>query len=219
MPNDSSTLWSIHAATPDGKLAAIVEVGAEDTEIVISLAPTATATGILIDEQAHPVVNTPLYWGRRVFLDEERRISRTCFAPKVVTDSAGRFTLPSLVVGQEYEISHSKRKHFSRGRRGSPRKGGTDRARNSSGRSLPSKIARNAEEMSSFTKTAPGPGTIAPPIEATTLDGKPLKLDGLQGQVRPARLLGDVVRTLHRRNSPASGCPRRIRARTRSSRS
>ena len=35
----------IHAATPDGKLGAMVEAGAEDTEVVIPVAPTATATG------------------------------------------------------------------------------------------------------------------------------------------------------------------------------
>ena len=29
----------------------------------------------------------------------------TCFAPKVKTDAHGRFTLPELVVGQEYDIS------------------------------------------------------------------------------------------------------------------
>ena len=42
--------------------------------------------------------------------------------------------------------------------------------------------ASNADEMSSFTRTAPGPGAVAPPIEATTLDGKPLKLEDLKGK-------------------------------------
>ena len=46
----------------------------------------------------------------------------TCFGPKVVTDSAGRFTLPSLVVGQEYEIAIQRGQHFSRGRCGSTRR-------------------------------------------------------------------------------------------------
>ena len=39
------------------------------------------------------------------YLDDEQNVSMTCFAPKVVTDANGRFTLPALVVGQEYEIS------------------------------------------------------------------------------------------------------------------
>ncbi len=115
----------VHAETPDGKLAAIVEVGAQDAEIAISVAPTATATGILIDERKRPVANTPLDWGRPVFLDEERTISRTCFAPKVVTDSEGRFTLPALVVGQEYEISIRRDNTFPAAGAVRPEKAGT----------------------------------------------------------------------------------------------
>ena len=44
------------------------------------------------------------------------------------------------------------------------------------------KSLADAEEMSSFEKNAPGAGTMAPPIEATTLDGKPLKLADFKGK-------------------------------------
>ena len=172
----------IHATTPDRKLAAIVEVGAEDTTVVISLAPTATAMGILVDEHEHPVANTPLYWGRRVFLDSEGAISRTCFAPQVVTDSTGRFTLPSLVVGQEYEIGIQRENAFPAAGAVRPEKAEpTDLGTLQLGAYHP-KWPSYAEEMSSFTRTAPGPGAIAPPIEATTLDGKPLKLADYKGK-------------------------------------
>ena len=95
----------ICAKNPDGTLGAIVEVGAEDPHVEIALSPTATATGLLLDEQGKPAVNQKLFWGRRVYLNEEQSVSMVCFAPKVVTDSEGRFTLPSLVVGQEYGIA------------------------------------------------------------------------------------------------------------------
>jgi RNA polymerase sigma factor (sigma-70 family) len=95
----------ICAKSPDGTLGAIVEVDAQDREVVVTVAPTATATGRLLDEDGKPAANQKLEWGRRVFLDGERRVSALCFAPRVVTDSEGRFTLPSLVVGQEYEIA------------------------------------------------------------------------------------------------------------------
>jgi thiol-disulfide isomerase/thioredoxin len=44
------------------------------------------------------------------------------------------------------------------------------------------KSLANEEEMSSFRKNAPGAGAVAPPIEATTLDGKPLTLDDFHGK-------------------------------------
>ncbi len=170
----------IHAATPEGSFAAIVEIGAEDTEAVIPLAPTATAAGILVDEHGSPMANAQLEWGRRVFLDEEQRISRTCFAPPVGTDSAGRFTLPSLVVGQEYEIGIQRDNSYPLAGAVRPEKAeaialGTLKV----GAYQP---PANADEMSSFTRTAPGPGTIAPPIQATTLDGKPLTLADYRGK-------------------------------------
>ena len=74
-------------------------------QVEIALSPTATATGLLLDEQGKPAANQKLEWGRRVYLDQEQRVSMTCFAPKVVTDGEGKFTLPSLVVGQEYGIA------------------------------------------------------------------------------------------------------------------
>ena len=36
--------------------------------------------------------------------------------------------------------------------------------------------------MSSFRKNAPGPGAVAPEFDATTLDGRPLKLSDFQGR-------------------------------------
>jgi RNA polymerase sigma factor (sigma-70 family) len=166
-------------ATPTGVL--FVEVGAEDSEIVIAVAPTATATGVLLDQKGEPAANQNLEWGRRVLLDEKQDISMTCFAPKVVTDAQGRFTLPELVVGQEYDISLQKDNVYHAAGAVRPEKAGrvelgTLRA------GAYRDPRRQVEEMSSFEKNAPGAGKVAPPIEATTLDGKPLKLADFNGR-------------------------------------
>jgi RNA polymerase sigma factor (sigma-70 family) len=170
----------ICAKSPDGKLGAMVEVGAEDLDVLISISPTATASGVLLDLDGKPAANKSLDWGRRVFMDAEERMSMTCFAPKVVTDGQGRFTLPSLVIGQEYGISLQKDNVYHAAGAVRPEKPGhielgTIRA----GSYHPE---RSAEEMSSFLKSAPGAGVVAPPVHAMTLDGKPLELGDLKGK-------------------------------------
>ena len=127
MLNDSSTHWSSAAHSPDGKLGAIVELGAEDPEVTIPLRPTGTATGRLLDENAEPARKVKLEWGRRIYLDD-KRVS-TLPAPKVVTDRDGRFALPELVVGQEYKILIRKDEFLRLGRRPA-RKSGDVRRRN-----------------------------------------------------------------------------------------
>jgi RNA polymerase sigma factor (sigma-70 family) len=170
------------AKSPDGKLGAIVEVGAEDPEIVIALAPTATATGLLLDVGGQPAANQKLEWGRRVYVDKENLASMICFAPLVVTDSTGRFTLPALVVGQEYEISLLKKNVYEAAGAVRPEKAGAiDLGTLRAGADHPKSLA-SAEEMSSFRKNAPDAGTVAPPVEATTLEGKPLSLANFKGK-------------------------------------
>ncbi len=170
----------ICAKSADGKLGAIVEVGAEDPQVVINLSPTATATGVLLDEKGGPAANQELYWGRRVYLDEEQKISTECFAPKVKTDGAGRFTLPSLVVGQRYEIAVQRENVYPAAGMVRPEKAGPiDLGTLRIGAYHEKTVAG---EISSFRKDAPGPGAIAAEIVATNLDGKPLKLSDYKGQ-------------------------------------
>ena len=171
---------TICAKSPDGTLGAIVEIGAEDHRVVIAISPTATATGVLLDEQGKPAANQELFWGRRVYLDEEQRVSMTCFAPKVVTDGAGKFTLPSLVVGQRYEIAVQRENRYPAAGIVRPEKAGTIDLGTLQVGAYHEKLV--AGETSSFRKNAPGPGAIAPAIDATTLDGKPLKLSDFSGQ-------------------------------------
>ncbi len=170
----------ICAKSPDGALGAIVEIGAEDPQVVIAVSPTATATGLLLDEKGKPAANQKLFWGRRVYLDDAQGVSTECFAPQVTTDGQGKFTLPSLVVGQEYNIAVPRGNMYPAAGAVRPEKPGpidlgTLRVGAYHGKS-------NAKEMSSFRKNAPGPGAVAPEFEATTLDGQPLKLSDFQGR-------------------------------------
>ena len=170
----------ICAKSPDGKLGAIVEVGAEDPDVLISISPTSTASGVLLDRDGKPAANKSLDWGRRVFMDAEEQISMICFAPKVVTDAQGHFTLPSLVVGQEYGIALLKDNVYHAAGAIQPEKPGhIDLGTLRAGSYHPE---RSAEEMSSFLKSAPAAGAVAPPVNATTLDGKPLALGDLKGK-------------------------------------
>jgi RNA polymerase sigma factor (sigma-70 family) len=171
----------IFAATPDRKLGALVTLGAENTEVVIPVAPMATATGMLIDEKKRPVANTPLHWGRRVYLDEERGLNMTCFGSKVVTDSEGRFTLPALVVGQEYEIGIQRDNTFPEAGAVCPKIAEPIDLGILQLGTYQSKSPDDPDAMSSFTKAAPGPGAVAPSIEATTLEGKPITLADFKG--------------------------------------
>ncbi len=172
----------ICARSPDGTLGAMVELGAEDPTVEIALSPTASATGVLLDEQGKPAANQKLYWGRRVYLDQEQRMSMVCFAPKVATDENGKFTLPSLVVGQEYEIAVQRDNMFPAAGAVRPEKPGpidlgTLRIGAYSGKPRPTE-----EELSSFRKNAPGPGAVAPEIKAIRLDGESLSLSEFQGK-------------------------------------
>jgi thiol-disulfide isomerase/thioredoxin len=174
---DPLVIW---ARSPDGSLGAIVEAGAEDTEVSIALSPTATATGMLLDEQGKPAANQKLYWGRRVSLDPEKRTWMTCFAPTVVTDGEGKFMLPSLVVGQEYGIAVQRENTYPaagavRPEKPGPIELGTLRVGAYHEKPLP-------EDLSSFQRNAPGSGAAAPSLEATTLDGKSLALADFKGR-------------------------------------
>jgi hypothetical protein len=63
------------AHSPDGKLGGFVEIGDGAPEVTIAVGPTATATGRLLDETGEPARNVKLNWGRRIYLDDDMKIS------------------------------------------------------------------------------------------------------------------------------------------------
>jgi RNA polymerase sigma factor (sigma-70 family) len=173
------------AKSPDGRLGALVELGAEDAEVVIRVAPTATASGRLLDEKGEPAANLELHWGRRIPLTEKKGgPSMNCFAPRVKTDALGRFTLPSLVVGQEYNISVLRGNVFpATGVVRPDAPGPIDLGTLTIGGYRPKPGTREVDALnSSFEDDAPGAGRPAPNIEATSLDGQRFTLDDFRGK-------------------------------------
>ena len=135
------------------------------------------------------------------------------FAPKVVTDESGRFTLPSLVVGQDYHIAVRRENRFAMAGMARPRKPGPmDLGTLQVARTSPAR-RRWPRRSRRSRRSAPDAGAVAPAIEATTLDGKPLTLEQFNGQVRPARLLGHLVRPVHQGDPHAPGRARGVRQR------
>ena len=106
----------------------------------------------------------------------------TCFAPKVMTDAKGRFTLPAPGRRPGVRDLPPEGKRLSRGRCRSTREAGLDRPGDAPGRRLSAEVARERGGNVVVREERPGAGTVAPPIEATTLDGKPLKLDDFKGK-------------------------------------
>jgi hypothetical protein len=173
------------ARSPDGRFGALVELRAEDAEVVIRVAPTATASGRLLDEKGEPAANLELSWGRRIHLSEKNDgPSMNCFAPRVKTDAQGRFTLPSLVVGQKYNISVLRGNSYPATGMVRPEAPGLiDLGTLTIGGYQPKPGTREYDALySSFDDGAPDAGKPAPTIEATSLDGKRLTLDDFRGK-------------------------------------
>ena len=70
------------AHSPDGSLGGMAEVGDEDPFVTIVASPTASASGLLLDEQGKPAVSQQLDWGRRVYLNAEKTHSRNASPPR-----------------------------------------------------------------------------------------------------------------------------------------
>ena len=134
---------------------------------------------MLLDLNGKPAANKSLDWGRRVFMDAEEQMSMTCFAPKVVTDAQGHFTLPSLVIGQEYGIALLKDNVYHAAGVIQPDKPGhIDLGTLRAVRTIRNRPPRKCPRFSKVHRA----GAVAPPVNATTLDGKPLALGELNGK-------------------------------------
>ncbi|WP_337176000.1 sigma-70 family RNA polymerase sigma factor [Paludisphaera sp.] len=167
----------VRAMSPDGGQGALVEIDPDDAELALVLAPTATAAGRLLDEKGEPARREKLHWGRRIPCnDDPDGPHYSAFAPEVVTDDDGRFTLPSLVVGQKYDIGVRRENRFpSAGFVRPERPGAVELGTLRVG-------AGRDEEASVFGDVAPAVGAVAPAFEATTLDEKPLALGDFAGK-------------------------------------
>ncbi|WP_165248603.1 sigma-70 family RNA polymerase sigma factor [Paludisphaera soli] len=92
----------VEVVSADGAAGGFVEVGPDADEVLITLEPTAKATGVLLDEENRPRPRQVLSWLRVLAIDS-RPISTNSMSDALsITDDVGRFTSPPLFVGRVY---------------------------------------------------------------------------------------------------------------------
>ena len=95
----------IHVLNVDETLGGVATIAADDTNKEIRLKTLGSATGRLLTEDGtDKAPHVKLRFGIRI-TDEKGSLSSSRFGDVVTTDSEGRFTLPKLVPGWEYECT------------------------------------------------------------------------------------------------------------------
>jgi beta-lactamase regulating signal transducer with metallopeptidase domain/uncharacterized GH25 family protein/thiol-disulfide isomerase/thioredoxin len=99
----------IHAVSQDGQWAGTTEITADDKDACITLQPTTTAEGRLLDAtNEKPVANREIQYGVRVYELNEDGKPANCwcsrFGGTVTTDAEGRFKLSGLMMDAKYEF-------------------------------------------------------------------------------------------------------------------
>ena len=93
----------LHAKSPDGKLAGIMEIGPHDKQATIAIGPVASLKGRLInDGTGDPLPNRKVDWRRPVPMGDSTWLE--AWGGSTTTDEQGNFVATGLVVGQEYRI-------------------------------------------------------------------------------------------------------------------
>jgi RNA polymerase sigma factor (sigma-70 family) len=97
----------LEARSADGSLAAFVELARGQRDVSVSLAPTASASGVLLDDVGRRAVDKVVScWGRLIVAGEVK--SGPTSIQSVRTDADGRFALSSLLVGWTYEFATTR---------------------------------------------------------------------------------------------------------------
>ncbi|MHC5537913.1 carboxypeptidase-like regulatory domain-containing protein, partial [Singulisphaera rosea] len=96
---------TFYVRSPDHRLGGVFQIVTEAPEVIIPIGPTASASGLLLDEQGKPVGKQKLVMSPEpAFGKGDKRGQPYQFNMKVITDSEGRFTVTGLVIGQDFEI-------------------------------------------------------------------------------------------------------------------
>ncbi len=94
----------IHAATPDGRLAGVVEIGPDDSEIVVPVGPTGEARGRLVDATTgEPRAGQQIQYGANIHEQDSWKYI-PLLGGEVTTGDDGGFSLSGLTTGIEYAL-------------------------------------------------------------------------------------------------------------------
>jgi hypothetical protein len=100
-------------------LAGLAKIGPDETKVTITVAPTATARGVLVNPATgQPAANFTLSYGLR--LEFPRQGFWLAFQQFEITDAKGRFQLEGLVPGWKYDVYASRTPEGPSARRSKP---------------------------------------------------------------------------------------------------
>jgi hypothetical protein len=94
----------IHARSADGLLASLVEIGPDDPSKEVTVKPCGTAKGRLVDPAGKPIANTDAFFGIRPDTGITLYGGVNFGGGRFKTDGDGKFTLPNLIVDQDYSL-------------------------------------------------------------------------------------------------------------------
>lgn len=95
----------VYARDDQRSLAGMIEIGADDEQVVLAIAPTATVTARFLDPQRQPLpAGGDILYGVRVHLGDNRAPFQWRFGGVVKVEEGGRATFSGLVVGAKYDI-------------------------------------------------------------------------------------------------------------------
>jgi thiol-disulfide isomerase/thioredoxin/protocatechuate 3,4-dioxygenase beta subunit len=153
----------VFARNEDWSLGGITRIEGEDEEVTILVGPTASASGIALDESGEVMADQELFVGTQIPLGEPPDAAwQTRFSPKVTTDAEARYTVKGMVIGRTYGISVMRENLIPTLTEVTPEEPG-------------------AIELGTLT-LGEYSGDPAPAISATTLGGEPLSLDEFRGK-------------------------------------
>jgi len=92
----------VYAASPDRSLSGIDRITAEANDVILSVGPTASARGRLIDRAGRPLANRVIEAGIPVKLGT---LSNLDFCSRTTTNRRGEFTIANLTPGWRWELA------------------------------------------------------------------------------------------------------------------
>jgi hypothetical protein len=98
--------YTVHARTPDAKLAGIARVDETQSVVTIPMRPTATVRGRIVNQLEQPAADAQVQVNTLVYQNEQGKMgSNYPFSKAVQTDADGRFEIVGLIPGGKYNIT------------------------------------------------------------------------------------------------------------------
>lgn len=103
----------LFAETADGRRAGLARLDAETATAQVVVAPTASASGRLLDPQGIPLAAEEIRYGIRVYLGEpEKSPFMDAFGGVATTDAQGHYTLTGLIPGETWYATIHEDSHL-----------------------------------------------------------------------------------------------------------